>query len=107
MKNIKILTVLICFAYFGLQHSYGQSEDKKTEVVYKIQKTEVPESVNETLKNYSGYKISEKVTYSLSKKNGVEKVYTFKIERKNYPYYLLVNEKGKVLGIKSEEGNQK
>ncbi len=108
MKNIKILAILICFTYFGLQYSYGQSEDKKTtEVVYKIQKSEVPESVKETLKNYSGYKISKNVTYSLSKRNGIEKVYAFRIERKNFPYYLLINEKGKVTGTKSVLGNQK
>ncbi|HBS10939.1 MAG TPA: hypothetical protein DEO36_00095, partial [Flavobacteriaceae bacterium] len=64
-------------------------------------------SVKETLKNYSGYTISKKVTYSLSKNKSTEKIYAFRIERKNYPYYLLVNEKGKVMGIRSEEGNQK
>ncbi len=107
MKNIKILAILICFTYIGLQQSYGQSKDKNAEVVYKVQKSEVPEIVKETLKNYSGYKISKDITYSLSKRNGIEKIYAFRIERKNFPYYLLINEKGKVTGTKSVIGNQK
>ncbi|MDY7395536.1 hypothetical protein UMM65_09805 [Aureibaculum sp. 2210JD6-5] len=106
MKNIRIITMLLCFGYFGLQNSNAQSENKEEDRVYKVQMLEVPESVKETLKSYSGYKISKDVSYKLSpsKRSKADKIYRFKIERKTYPYILLVNEKGKVMGIESEEG---
>ena len=107
MKNIRIIVLLVAFVYLGLQSANAQSENKQSEKVFKVQQSEIPVSVKETLKNYSGYTISKKVTYSLSKNKSTEKIYAFRIERKNYPYYLLVNEKGKVMGIRSEEGNQK
>jgi len=104
MKSIKIIVVLIGFVYFGLQNSNAQSVQKQEERTFKIEYSKVPESVKETLKNYSGYKISEQVTYRLEKSNNSEKIYSFKIERKNYPYFLLINDKGKVVGVLSKEG---
>ena len=104
MKNIRIIAVLICFGYIGLQNSNAQSTNQE-EQVYKVQMTEVPDSVKETLKNYSGYKISKDVSYKLGSRNSKsDKIYRFKIERKNFPYILLVNEKGKVKGIETDEG---
>ncbi|RPD98843.1 hypothetical protein EGM88_06550 [Aureibaculum marinum] len=106
MKNIKIIAVLFCLGYFGLCNSYAQSTSDKQDddKVYKVQMLEVPDSVKETLKNYSGYTISKDVSYKLRSTNTKsDKVYRFKIERKNFPYVLLVSEKGKVLGIESDE----
>jgi len=107
MKNIKIIALLVGFVYLGLQSVNAQSENKQSKKVFKVQQSEIPVSVKETLKNYSGYEISKKVTYSLSKRKSTEKIYAFRIERKNFPYYLLVNEKGKVMGTESVSGNQK
>ena len=105
MKNIRIIAVLICFGYIGLQNSNAQSAKNQEEQVYKVQMTEVPDSVKETLKSYSGYKISKDVSYKLGSRNSKsEKIYRFKIERKRNPYVLLVNAKGKVMGIETKEG---
>jgi len=103
MKNIRILAMLLCFGYIGLQQSNAQASSKEDKV-YKVQMLEVPDSVKETLKSYSGYKISKDVSYKLSpSKSKADKIYRFTIERKTFPYVLLVNEKGKVMGIESEE----
>ena len=107
MKKVKNIALLICFAFVSLQNVNAQSEENKSKKVYKVQQSEIPDSVKETLKNYSGYTISKKITYSLSKKNASKKIYAFRIERKNFPYYLLVNEEGKVMGTRSGEGNQR
>ncbi|MET2985033.1 hypothetical protein [Aureibaculum conchae] len=104
MKNIRIIAVLICFGYIGLQNSNAQSS-KQEEQVYKVQMAEVPDSVKETLKNYSGYKISKDISYKLGSRNSKsDRIYRFKIERKRNPYILLVNQKGKVMGIETKEG---
>lgn len=107
MKKIKIIAILLCLGYIGLQNSNAQSKDNtdKEEKVYKVQMVEVPNSVKETLKNYSGYKISKDVSYKMgSRKSKSEKIYRFRIERKRNPYILLVNQKGKVVGIETGEG---
>ena len=104
MKNIKIIALLLCFVYIGLQDSNAQSSQEEEKQVYKVQMLEVPDSVKETLKSYSGYKISNEVSYVLRSSNSKsDKIYRFKIERKSFPYVLLVNEQGKVMGIESEE----
>lgn len=105
MKNIKLLVLVVCFTYLGLQSINAQSADKNDNKVYKVQMLEIPDAVKETLKSYSGYKISKDVSYKLkSTKRKSDKIYRFKIERKNFPYFLLVSEKGKVIGVESEEG---
>ncbi|MBJ2172764.1 hypothetical protein JBL43_00850 [Aureibaculum sp. A20] len=107
MKNIRIIAVLLCLGYVGLQNINAQSTstDKQEVKLFKVQMLEVPDSVKETLKSYSGYKISKDVSYQLKSSNTKsDKIYRFKIERKSFPYILLVSEKGKVMGIESEEG---
>ena len=104
MKNIRIITVLICLGYVGLQGVDAQANMKEEKKVHKVQMLEVPDSVKKTLKSYSGYTISEDVSYKLSSsKRNADKIYRFKIQRKSFPYVLLVNEKGKVIGIETDE----
>jgi len=105
MKNIRLIMLLVCFGYIGLQNSNAQSSNEQENKVYKVQMLDVPDEVKETLKSYSGYKISKDVSYKLgSSKSKADKIYRFTIERKSFPYVLLVNEKGKVMGIESNEG---
>jgi len=105
MKNIKFLALMLCLTCFGMQSITAQSIDKKGDKVFKVQMIEVPDCVKETLKGYSGYKISKEVSYKLKSSNSKsDKIYRFKIERKTFPFVLLVSEKGKVIGIESNEG---
>ncbi len=105
MRNIKFLALVLCLMCFGLLHTNAQSNNKVEDKLYKVEMLEVPDIVKETLKSYSGYKISKDVSYKLkSSHSKSDKIYRFTIERKKRPYVLLVDEKGKVKGIESEEG---
>jgi len=99
MKHLKIILVLISFIFFSIQNSNVQdrlSDSKSIAII------NAPKKVKEALKNYSGSKIDKQATFT--KKNGTT-VYTFKIEKRVWVNYLLINKKGKILGIKSDEDN--
>ncbi|PIE49043.1 MAG: hypothetical protein CSA39_04665 [Flavobacteriales bacterium] len=102
MKKIRIAILVLGFAFLAVQATAAQENNEK-EKTYKVAKDKVPQAVKEKLKDFSKYTISDQVSYQ--KKSRGKKVYTFKVERKNFPFYLLINEKGKVLGIKSDEGH--
>lgn len=67
----------------------------------KIAKADVPTKVQKTLKAYAGYKIDEQATFT--KKRGEGTIYAFKVHRKHSSYTLLINKKGKVVGIREGE----
>ncbi len=78
----------------------AQPKKEKQKVVYKTTKEKTPQKVKESLKGYSNYKVAEEVTYV--KRNELN-VYKFKVEKGNWSHYLLINEKGKILGIETGE----
>ena len=105
MKKFKILVTLLVFGVFSLQGAQAQEKKKqdKKEVkkeIYKTTKEKTPVSVKESLKDYSNYKISNEVTYV--RKNNVN-VYKFRVEKGNWSHYLLISEKGKIIGIETGE----
>lgn len=108
MKKIYILIAIFGFTFFSVQSTYAQSESKNTkEIVYKTSKSKMPQKVKETLKNYSGYKIYEEVTYT-NKSKGNDKnkgnnVYKVKVQDGNWSHYLLIHENGKILAVETGE----
>jgi len=100
MKSFKIIIMLFVFALFSVQGSFAQEGNKKEKAVYKTTKEKTPLKVKESLKDYSNYKISNEVTY-VKKKDS--KVYKFKVEKGSWSHYLLINEKGKIIGIETGE----
>ncbi len=100
MKSLYVLLVIFSITLFGVQNTNAQTENNDKEVVYKTTKTKTPEMVKETLNDYSGYKIENDVTYV--KKNNT-KVYKFKVKKGNWSHFILIDEKGKMLGIETGE----
>ena len=93
------------FGAIALQDAQAQERKKqdKEEVnkeVLKTTKEKTPVRVKESLKEYSNYDIANEVTYV--RKNDV-KVYKFRIEKGNWSHYLLVSEKGRIMGIETGE----
>ena len=102
MKSLKIITAILVFAIGGINMGYaqeGQDKDKHKEV-HKTTKEKTPLKVKESLKDYSNYKIANEVTYVRKKE---ENVYKFKVEKGSWSHYLLINEKGKIIGIETGE----
>ena len=100
MKSIQIIIVILGLAFFSTQNSYGQSNQEIKKEVYKITKVKTPQKVKESLKDYSGYKIANEVTYTKSSKGNV---YKFKVQKGNWSHFLLIDESGKVIGIETGE----
>ncbi|MCA0931669.1 hypothetical protein LCM02_04335 [Lutimonas saemankumensis] len=92
--------MLFVFALFSAQGSYAQEKKELKKEVYKTTKEKTPVKVKESLKDYSNYKIANEVTY-VHKKD--LKVYKFKVEKGSWSHYLLINEKGKIIGIETGE----
>lgn len=100
MKSFKIIIMFFVFTLFSVQGSFAQEEKKAEKEVYKTTKEKTPVKVKESLKDYSNYKISNEVTYM--KKSDIN-VYKFKVEKGTWSHYLLINEKGKIIGIETGE----
>ena len=102
MKNIKILVTVILVSFFSIQNMNAQDKKKGNEntKVFKTTKEKTPTLVKQSLKDYKGYKISNQVTY-VRKRN--TNVYKFKVQKGNWSHYLLINEKGKIIGIETGE----
>ena len=100
MKSLRIITALLVFAIGGLNMANAQEGEDKSKEVRKTTKEKTPLKVKESLKDYSNYKIANEVTY-VRKKD--ENVYKFKVEKGNWSHYLLINEKGKIIGIETGE----
>lgn len=105
MKKLRILITILAIGAFSAQGVYaqekkqGHKEEKKE--VYKTTKEKTPVQVKESLKGYSNnYKIANEVTYV--RKNDVN-VYKFRVEKGNWSHYLLISEKGKIMGIETGE----
>ena len=92
--------MLFVFALFSVQGSFAQEGKKTEKEVYKTTKEKTPKKVKESLKDYSNYKISNEVTYVKKKDSHV---YKFKVEKGSWSHYLLINEKGKIIGIETGE----
>ena len=102
MRKIGIIISLFC-ALLAVEESFAQESKPKSEkqtVVYKTTKEKTPDRVKESLKSYSNYKVAEEVTYV---KRNDQNVYKFKVEKGNWSHYLLISEKGKILGIETGE----
>ena len=95
MKKLQIIIAIIGIAIFSMQNTYAQTETKVEEIVYKTTMNEMPQKVREALQDYSGYKISEKATFT--KKSGGS-VYKVKITKGIWEHYLLIHESGKIMG---------
>ena len=103
MKKLRILLTLLVFGAFAAQGVQAQEKDKAQEQkkeVYKTTKEKTPVRVKESLKDYSNYKIANEVTYV--RKNDMN-VYKFRVEKGNWSHYLLISEKGKIMGIETGE----
>ena len=96
MKYFRIILV-IGVLLTSFQLSFGQERVVET----KIATTEVPSKVQKALKDYAGYRIEEQATFT--KKRGEGTVYAFKVHRKHSSYTLLINKKGKIIGIREGE----
>jgi len=68
--------------------------------VYKTTKAKTPAAVKKSLKDYADYNISNEVTFT---NKGSEKIYKFKVQKGNWSHFLLINEKGKIVGIETGE----
>lgn len=86
----------------GVQAQDRKKEDKEEvqKEVFKTTKEKTPVRVKESLRDYSNYKIANEVTYV--RKNDVN-VYKFRVEKGNWSHYLLISEKGKIMGIETGE----
>jgi len=103
MKSLyKYALLFFGIMLFSISGAYAQNSNSEENVVHKTSVQKAPQNVQATLKNYSGYKISKEVTYET--KNKVT-VYRFKLEKGNWTQYLLINEKGKVIGIDTGENS--
>ncbi|MCK4562553.1 MAG: hypothetical protein KAT78_06575 [Flavobacteriaceae bacterium] len=100
MKKLHILIVVLSIAFFGIQNSNAQSVNQSN-TVYKTTKTKTPEKVKVSLKEYSGYKISNEVTFTKNSKGN--NIYKFKVRKGNWSHFLLINESGKIIGIETGE----
>ena len=105
MKKLRIFLALLVFVAISLQDAQAQERKKRDEEevkkeVRKTTKEKTPVRVKESLKDYSNYKIANEVTYV--RKND-QYVYKFRVEKGNWSHYLLVNEKGKIMGIETGE----
>jgi len=100
MKYFKVILV-IAFLFTGSISMSAQQAEKSI----KIATAEVPTKVKKTLKDYAGYKIEEQASYI--KKRGEGTIYAFTIQRKYSSFVLLINKKGKVVGIKDGEGENR
>ena len=96
MKYFKIILVITL-----LSTGFFTAEAQRTEQATKIATINVPAKVQQVLKDYAGYKIDEQASYI--KKRGEGTIYAFKIQRKYSSFTLLVNKKGKVVGIREGE----
>lgn len=101
MKKLRILIALFAFGAITAQGVQAQEKDKEQKKeVYKTTKEKAPVKVKESLRDYSNYKIANEVTYV--RKNDVN-VYKFRVEKGNWSHYLLISEKGKIMGIETGE----
>ena len=101
MKKLRILIALLAFGALTAQGVQAQEKDKEQKKeVFKTTKEKTPVKVKESLKDYSNYKIANEVTYV--RKNDMN-VYRFRVEKGNWSHYLLVSEKGKIMGIETGE----
>jgi len=82
----------------------AQTTGQNNETVYKTSLKETPKEVKVALKNYSGYKISPKATYTRTSKG---KVYRVEVKRGHFSNFILIDEKGKVIGLDSGEHQKK
>jgi len=102
MKKLQIILAILGIALFSLQPVSAQKDDTAKEIVYKTNLKEMPQKVKEALQDYSGYKISEKATFTKKSKGQVYKV---KITKGIWDYYLLIHESGKIMGIETGENS--
>ncbi len=103
MKSFyKCALLLFGITLCSITGAYAQNSNSAENVIHKTSIQKAPENVQAALKDYSGYKISKEVTYET--KNKVT-VYRIKLEKGNWTEYLLINEKGKIIGIDSGENS--
>jgi len=100
MKKAHYIVVFIVFTLFSISNINAQKAEKSNEIVYKTTIKESPQKVKEALKDYSGYKVSQKATYT---KNNKGRIYKFKVEKGNWSHFLIIDESGKIVGIETGE----
>ena len=101
MRKFKILIASFAIAAFCVQNVTAQeTEANEEKEVYKTTLAKTPSKVKASLKDYSNYKIAEEVTYVRKDNNNI---YKFRVEKGNWSHYLLIDEKGKIIGIETGE----
>ncbi len=100
MKRLYILITVLFLTAFGMQDMQAQTDQSNKGKVYKTTKAKTPEAVKKSLKDYANYNISNEVTFT---KKSSGNVYKFKVQKGNWTHFLLINEKGKIIGIETGE----
>ena len=90
MKKLHFILVFILFSGFGIAKINAQNSSLNKKAVYKTSLKEIPNEVKAALKNYSGYKISSKATYTKTN-NG--KVYKVEVKKGHFSNILLIDVK--------------
>lgn len=98
MKFLKIILVF-SFIFFGL-HTKTQAQTVK-----KVAVSEMPKKIQETLKQYSDYKVEGQVDF-LKKSSQGKNVYRIKMSRKGINYIYVINKKGKIIAVETGETNK-
>ncbi len=104
MKKVYFILIFLVISGISLTEIKAQSIDQKNQTVYKTSLKETPKEVKAVLKNYTGYKISSQAGYTQSKKG---RIYHIRVQRGHFSNVLLIDEKGKVVGIESGEHRKK
>ena len=99
MKKLLIPFLFFTALFLNAGTAQAQSVSVKKEV-YKTTLDKTPQGVRDVLKNYSGYKISSKATYTKTEKGSV---YRVRVEKGNWSHFILIDEKGKIIGIETGE----
>lgn len=100
MNKLHFILIFLLLSGFGISNMNAQSTEQNEKTVYKTSLKETPAEIKAALKNYSGYEITPKVLYTKTNKG---KLYKIKVKRGHFSNFLLIDEKGKVVGIETGE----
>jgi len=104
MKSLKFIIVCIGITCFSFQNMHAQSNTNTQEEVSKVSVSDIPAAVKDVLKNYNGYEISKVATYQKKARRKGGSTYTFEVKNGNWTNLLVINEKGKIIEVKTGEG---
>lgn len=101
MKKLQIIIIVLGFTFFSVQQNYAQKVKTSNGKEYRTTLSKSPQYVKDALKNYSSYIISSNAVYI--KKSDGSRIYKVQVTKRNWSHFLLINKKGKVIGIEDGE----